>query len=182
MVPRKQKLMAAGAVLAVGLGLALLFRRGDEAVVTEAAPALPPAAAAASLVPLAATALNGQFSPLAPTPATTVATSTIPAAGVSPQIGPTTTPTTLVMDETGARPVYVPFVDAAAGDAAASSRYRIHVLQNGDTLERLAERYLGDGARALELFDLNRDVLDNPHLLTLGAELRIPVPAAGEQD
>jgi len=50
-----------------------------------------------------------------------------------------------------------------------------HVVQNSDTLEKLAKRYLGDENRALEIFDLNRDVLDNPHLLPIDAELRIPV-------
>ncbi len=50
-----------------------------------------------------------------------------------------------------------------------------HVVQNSDTLEKLAKRYLGDEGRALEIFDLNRDVLDNPHLLPIDAELRIPV-------
>jgi len=50
-----------------------------------------------------------------------------------------------------------------------------HVVQNTDTLEKLAKRYLGDEGRSLEIFDLNRDVLDNPHLLPIDAELRIPV-------
>ncbi len=49
-----------------------------------------------------------------------------------------------------------------------------HVVQNSDTLEKLAKRYLGDENRALDIFDLNRDVLDNPHLLPINAELRIP--------
>ena len=49
-----------------------------------------------------------------------------------------------------------------------------HVVQNSDTLEKLAKRYLGDEGRALEIFDLNRDLLDNPHLLPIGAELQIP--------
>lgn len=52
-----------------------------------------------------------------------------------------------------------------------------HVVQNTDTLEKLAKRYLGDEGRSLEIFDLNRDVLDNPHLLPIDAELRIPVHA-----
>jgi len=52
-----------------------------------------------------------------------------------------------------------------------------HVVQNSDTLEKLAKRYLGDEGRALEIFDLNRDVLDNPHLLPIEAELRIPADA-----
>jgi nucleoid-associated protein YgaU len=52
---------------------------------------------------------------------------------------------------------------------------RTHVVHAGDSLESLAERYLGDEARALELFDLNRGVLENPHLLPIGAELTIPL-------
>ena len=63
----------------------------------------------------------------------------------------------------------------ADSDADAESPYRIHVVHEGDSLERLAERYLADGGRSLELFDLNRDILDNPHLLRIGAELRIPI-------
>ena len=51
---------------------------------------------------------------------------------------------------------------------------RIHVVHNGDTLEKLAERYLGSPLRAGEIFDLNRDRLKNPHVLPIGAELRIP--------
>jgi nucleoid-associated protein YgaU len=58
----------------------------------------------------------------------------------------------------------------------------VHVVRNGDTLEKLAERYLGSTERALELFDLNRYQLANPHLLPIGAELRIPVPPRSESD
>ena len=50
----------------------------------------------------------------------------------------------------------------------------IHVVANGDTLERLAQRYLNDPGRALDIFDLNRDQLSNPHLLPIGVELRVP--------
>lgn len=50
----------------------------------------------------------------------------------------------------------------------------VHVVANGDTLEKLAERYLNDAGRALEIFDLNRDQLSNPHLLPIGVELRVP--------
>lgn len=51
----------------------------------------------------------------------------------------------------------------------------LHVVENGDTLEKLADRYLDDASRALEIFDLNRDRLTNPHLLPIEAKLRIPV-------
>jgi nucleoid-associated protein YgaU len=58
----------------------------------------------------------------------------------------------------------------------------LHEVQNSDTLEKLARRYLGDPARALEIFDLNRDKLKNPEILPIGAELRIPQldPTMGE--
>ena len=55
---------------------------------------------------------------------------------------------------------------------------RTHEIQNGDTLAKLAKYYLGDAGRALEIFDLNRDKLANPHLLPIGAELRIPAADA----
>ncbi len=58
-------------------------------------------------------------------------------------------------------------------------KQRNHVVHNGDTLEKLAERYLGDPLRAIEIFDLNRDQLANPHLLPIGAELRIPAAESG---
>ena len=81
------------------------------------------------------------------------------------------------------RPVYAPVGDGARrGVDDGRRRTAIHVVHNGDTLERLAERYLGDGRRALELFDLNRDVLENPHLLPIGAELRIPGGFGGDVD
>jgi LysM domain-containing protein len=52
----------------------------------------------------------------------------------------------------------------------------IHEIRDGDTLDKLAKRYLGDSGRALEIFELNRDKLKNPHLpLRIGEELRIPM-------
>jgi nucleoid-associated protein YgaU len=49
-----------------------------------------------------------------------------------------------------------------------------HRVADGDTLVRLAERYLGSAERWRELYEFNRDVLTNPELLPIGAELRIP--------
>ncbi len=66
---------------------------------------------------------------------------------------------------------------AGYGDDSTPLRRRnglLHIVSDGDTLERLAERYLRDSGRALEIFDLNRDRLTNPHLLQIGVELRIP--------
>jgi nucleoid-associated protein YgaU len=49
-----------------------------------------------------------------------------------------------------------------------------YVIHEGDSLAKLAQRYLGDESRALELFDHNRQTLENPYLLPIGAEIEIP--------
>jgi len=64
---------------------------------------------------------------------------------------------------------------------SAIARPVIHEIVDGDTLEALAERYLGRADRALEIFEANRDVLEDPQLLPIGQELRIP-PRGKEPD
>jgi hypothetical protein len=54
------------------------------------------------------------------------------------------------------------------------SRSRQHRLTDGDSLESLAERYLGDRARAGEIYEVNREVLPAADLLPLGKIIRIP--------
>jgi len=49
-----------------------------------------------------------------------------------------------------------------------------HTIVDGDTLAALAERYLGRADRAGEIFNANRDLLDDPEVLPIGAELKIP--------
>jgi hypothetical protein len=51
---------------------------------------------------------------------------------------------------------------------------RTHVVVDGDSLPRLASRYLNDANRSDEIFELNRELLTNPDLLPIGAELKIP--------
>ena len=76
----------------------------------------------------------------------------------------------------GSRPAYATTTAAEGRDPGAQWPEEVlHVIQNGDTLEKLAKRYLGDPSRALEIFDLNRDQLTNPHLLPIDVKLRIPV-------
>jgi hypothetical protein len=52
-----------------------------------------------------------------------------------------------------------------------------HRIRDGDTLEKLAQRYLGSSDRFAEIFDRNRDVLADPYLLPIGKELSVLVPA-----
>jgi nucleoid-associated protein YgaU len=49
-----------------------------------------------------------------------------------------------------------------------------HKIVDGDTLANLAARYLGNSARAPDIYDYNRDVLTSVELLPIGKELRIP--------
>lgn len=49
-----------------------------------------------------------------------------------------------------------------------------HIVTDGDTLPSIAQRYLGDAARAQELFELNRDRLQHPDVLPIGMVLKAP--------
>ncbi len=49
-----------------------------------------------------------------------------------------------------------------------------HVVSDGDSLAKLAARYLQDESRSDEIYQINRNVLGSPDLLPIGVELRIP--------
>jgi nucleoid-associated protein YgaU len=51
---------------------------------------------------------------------------------------------------------------------------RKHIVTDGDSLEKLAGRYLDDPQRGNEIFEANREMLSSPDLLPIGAELVIP--------
>jgi nucleoid-associated protein YgaU len=56
-----------------------------------------------------------------------------------------------------------------------------HTIVDGDTLPGIAQHYLGRADRYPELFEYNRDILRNPEVLSIGAELRIPKVALPTQ-
>ena len=49
-----------------------------------------------------------------------------------------------------------------------------HKVVDGDSLQSLAERYLGSADRYLEIYKANRDVLPGPNVLLIGVKLKIP--------
>ena len=60
------------------------------------------------------------------------------------------------------------------GGESSDGAARTHLIVDGDTLHGLAERYLGDADRYLEIYEANRDLLPSPEVLPIGARLKIP--------
>lgn len=63
---------------------------------------------------------------------------------------------------------------AAWANAEVPNSFRTHIIVDGDSLPRLAARYLDDAERGEEIFQLNQGVLTDPELLPIGVELKIP--------
>jgi len=174
-VSRTRKIVAAAAILAIGLVLAWPMRKTSPRRTTDPPPPSTRSAAAVDVAP-ADPFLDIGLQPSAPA---SVASTAVDAPGTGPAIAPHQTEATLAtLTSTLVEPSHGLPGAPAADPSAAQPETRIHVVHNGDTLERLAKRYLGSESRALEIFDMNRDVLTNPHLLPIGAELRLP---AGER-
>jgi nucleoid-associated protein YgaU len=162
-VTRRQKLIAAGAVLAIGFGLAWPLRRDEPLLPASVRQATAPVESQ----PLTEASVLEQQATSAPLAAGPTSVDRDPFANASE-------PSAAI---SGMPPVYST-ISAARTEATPLAEVtpteRIHVVHEGDALDALAKRYLGDEARALEIFDLNREALENPHVLPLGVELRIP--------
>jgi nucleoid-associated protein YgaU len=70
--------------------------------------------------------------------------------------------------------------ETTAGNTAApavseTTETKTHTVRDGDTLRKLAERYLGDSSRFLEIYESNRQLLRSPEVLPIGARLSIVV-------
>lgn len=50
----------------------------------------------------------------------------------------------------------------------------IHVVQPGDTLGALAQRYYGKASLYMKIFEANLDILNDPNLIKVGQKLKIP--------
>ncbi len=191
---RAKKILIVGFVLAVGIGLAWPFRKTTTEV--ESKYRADPMQFTSIGQGIDQTRTTMQNSAAEPSKRHTVATMTstaenasstnVPIAGSQlntdssqlDSIGPTSTtpPDQPAAISSEARPAYsIANRGTNREDLTEWPREIVYVVHNGDTLEKLAKRYLGDASRALEIFDMNRDQLTNPHLLPIGAELRVPV-------
>jgi uncharacterized protein (DUF2235 family) len=64
------------------------------------------------------------------------------------------------------------------GIELAPDKFTIHIVEPGDTLSKLAKRYLSDAQRWPEIASANRYKITNPDLIYVGQALRIPLPTA----
>jgi len=72
----------------------------------------------------------------------------------------------------------------AGGTRPPQPKVVTHKIVDGDTLQSLAEHYLGSADRHREIYDDNRNVLSSPELLPIGKKLKIvrrPAPSPSER-
>lgn len=50
----------------------------------------------------------------------------------------------------------------------------IYTVQSGDTLSKIAKKFLDNANSYMKIFDVNKDVLKNPDMIKVGQELKIP--------
>lgn len=63
---------------------------------------------------------------------------------------------------------------ASTARPADSGAGRTHTVEKGDTLSAISRQHYGSANRWQEIFDANRDQLDDPDLIQPGQVLRIP--------
>ena len=74
-----------------------------------------------------------------------------------------------VKEAPAARPV-----PPTAAEAAKPAEVTTYVVQPGDTLSALAQRFYGKASLYPRIFEANRDILNNPDLIKVGQTLKIP--------
>lgn len=70
-------------------------------------------------------------------------------------------------------------IDVASGQAPVAGAASTYTVVSGDTLWGISKRYLGDGARFMEIFNENSGTLKDPSKLYPGQVLTIPGGTAG---
>jgi nucleoid-associated protein YgaU len=165
MVNRSTKLIAAALVLAAGIGLAWPFRRQEKESIK---PPSPVRESVSAKIDVAAAPIAPPASVAASFAADTTSKEPVAIGSQDAKTAPAEAPPVAVV------PIEPTPPEDSVAEPLGEPEERIHIVHDGDSLERLAKRYLGDESRALEIFDLNRGTLENPHWLPIGAELRLP--------
>jgi nucleoid-associated protein YgaU len=174
------RLLTAGAVMVVGVGLALLFRRSsadsDLPIAMQSDPQVVRKQPDARTVPAAEPAAN---SPRGQPAATAESRRTSPTVvtPVNQPAPPPDLPKYLPSGSQGTSQTFSTRWGTSLNDMLpeTASAPAVHKVVDGDTLGSLAERYLGSASRAMEIYEANRGVLtEGPNILRIGTALKIP--------
>ena len=65
----------------------------------------------------------------------------------------------------------------ATGAAASSTQGSTYTVKSGDTLSKIAKSLLGDASAYMDIFNANRDQLNDPNVVRPGQVLKIPEAA-----
>lgn len=193
-IPYRRIIIIAGLVLAGGIALALPFRKPAAQLPQPDAPATAidgpgltadPSANARSAVPLAVVP-SGSSLPVIVVQRGSAAANSDKPGGTEPKVSSIPSLRSDKPDtprETVARLAadYASLGDLARSELAREPRTNEdgaaevrHTIVDGDTLAALAEFYLGSEDQQAVIFQRNRDLLDDPHLLPIGLEIVIP--------
>lgn len=63
---------------------------------------------------------------------------------------------------------------AEAEPEATEPEPKFYTIQKGDSLSKIAKNEYGDGGKWRELYNANREIIDNPDLIHPGQRIRIP--------
>jgi 5'-nucleotidase/UDP-sugar diphosphatase len=63
---------------------------------------------------------------------------------------------------------------AETSDETSEEQYIYYKVVKGDCLWKIARKYLGSGARYMEIYNLNKDIIKSPELIFIGQVLKIP--------
>lgn len=77
----------------------------------------------------------------------------------------------------GGRPDFSNVTSSAStvpGYATPTASAQAYTVKSGDTLSGIAQKQLGKASRWREIFDANRDQIDNPDLIHPGQVLKLP--------
>jgi len=68
---------------------------------------------------------------------------------------------------------------SASVDSTAEVAQQTYTVEKGDTLSRIAKQHLGDANAWKQIFEANRNVLDDPDRIQPGQVLKLPSKTTG---
>lgn len=64
--------------------------------------------------------------------------------------------------------------ELSAPEPAPEEQVQYYIIEKGDTLWAIAEKFLGNGSKYPEIFEANREVIQDPDKIFVGQQIRIP--------